>query len=154
MIPAMTTGTIHFIMRSGRRTPIAAIPTPDLEVPYDAPMPDHFRLFRWKVGRAVKVGDWGKDEEGSERNLQREEVCGNRSSRVYRVFGIVHVENEGVSERFKRENRGRCVVKRKWEGQKGGKHTSEDDSSSATPLYHSEEWVSTCLTIARVARCV
>lgn len=27
MIPAMTTGTIHFIMRSGRRTPIAEIPT-------------------------------------------------------------------------------------------------------------------------------
>lgn len=39
MIPAMTTGTIHFIIRSGRRTPIAAIPTPDLEVPYEAPMP-------------------------------------------------------------------------------------------------------------------
>jgi hypothetical protein len=33
MIPAMTTGMIHFIIKSGRRTPIAAIPTPDLEVP-------------------------------------------------------------------------------------------------------------------------
>lgn len=33
MIPAMTTGMIHFIIRSGRRTPIAAIPTPDLAVP-------------------------------------------------------------------------------------------------------------------------
>lgn len=33
MIPAMTTGMMHFIMRSGRRTPMAAIPTPDLEVP-------------------------------------------------------------------------------------------------------------------------
>lgn len=39
MIPAMTTGMMHFIIRSGRRTPIAAIPTPDLDVPYDAPMP-------------------------------------------------------------------------------------------------------------------
>lgn len=39
MIPAMTTGMMHFIMRSGRRTPIAEIPTPDLAVPYDAPRP-------------------------------------------------------------------------------------------------------------------
>lgn len=39
MIPAMTTGMMHFIMRSGRRTPIAAMPTPDLAVPYDAPRP-------------------------------------------------------------------------------------------------------------------
>lgn len=57
MIPAMTTGIMsdaeiskirsHFMymnqisvlltMRSGRRTPIAAIPTPDLAVPYEAP---------------------------------------------------------------------------------------------------------------------
>jgi hypothetical protein len=34
MIPAMMTGTTHFIMRSGRRTAIAEIPTPDLAVPY------------------------------------------------------------------------------------------------------------------------
>lgn len=39
MIPAMTTGTIHFIIKSGRNTPMAAIPTPDFDVPYDAPMP-------------------------------------------------------------------------------------------------------------------
>ena len=39
MIPAMTTGMMHFIMRSGRRTPMAAIPTPDLDVPYEAPIP-------------------------------------------------------------------------------------------------------------------
>lgn len=40
MIPAMMTGTTHLISKSGRRTPIALIPTPDLEVPYDAPRPD------------------------------------------------------------------------------------------------------------------
>ena len=34
IIPAMTTGMEHFIMRSGRRTDIAEIPTPDLAVPY------------------------------------------------------------------------------------------------------------------------
>lgn len=28
---------VLFTIRSGRRTPIAAIPTPDLAVPYDAP---------------------------------------------------------------------------------------------------------------------
>ena len=39
MIPAIMTGTIHLMSRSGRRTPIALIPTPDLEVPYDAPRP-------------------------------------------------------------------------------------------------------------------
>lgn len=30
----MTTGMTHFIMRSGRRTAMAEIPTPDLAVPY------------------------------------------------------------------------------------------------------------------------
>jgi hypothetical protein len=33
MIPAMTTGMVHLISRSGRRTPMAEIPTPDLAVP-------------------------------------------------------------------------------------------------------------------------
>ena len=33
MIPAMMTGTTFFIMRSGRRTAIAEMPTPDLAVP-------------------------------------------------------------------------------------------------------------------------
>lgn len=37
MIPAMTTGTIDFVTRSGLRTPIAEIPTPDFAVPYAAP---------------------------------------------------------------------------------------------------------------------
>jgi hypothetical protein len=36
----MTTGTIDFITSSGRMTPIDAIPTPDLAVPYAAPKPD------------------------------------------------------------------------------------------------------------------
>lgn len=30
-------GDVLFTMRSGRRTPIAEIPTPDFAVPYDAP---------------------------------------------------------------------------------------------------------------------
>ena len=30
----MMTGTTHFIMRSGRRTAMAEIPTPDFAVPY------------------------------------------------------------------------------------------------------------------------
>ena len=43
IIPAMITGTTHFIIKSGRKTDIAEIPTPDLAVPYAAPMPieDH-----------------------------------------------------------------------------------------------------------------
>ena len=49
MIPAMTTGMMHFIMRSGRRTPIAEIPTPDLAVPYDAPRPTFARVGRHVV---------------------------------------------------------------------------------------------------------
>ena len=37
MIPAMTTGMMDFMMSSGRITDIAAIPVPDLAVPYAAP---------------------------------------------------------------------------------------------------------------------
>ena len=33
MIPAMMTGITHFIIKSGRRTAMAEIPTPDLAVP-------------------------------------------------------------------------------------------------------------------------
>ena len=33
MIPAMTTGTQHFIIKSGRKTDIAEMPTPDFAVP-------------------------------------------------------------------------------------------------------------------------
>ena len=33
MIPAMITGTTHFIIRSGRRTDMAEMPTPDFAVP-------------------------------------------------------------------------------------------------------------------------
>ena len=33
MIPAMMTGTTHFIMRSGRSTDMAEMPTPDFAVP-------------------------------------------------------------------------------------------------------------------------
>jgi hypothetical protein len=39
MIPAMMTGTTFLMIKSGRRTPIDAIPTPDLAVPYAAPKP-------------------------------------------------------------------------------------------------------------------
>lgn len=37
MIPAMTTGTIDFTISSGLITLIAAMPVPDLAVPYAAP---------------------------------------------------------------------------------------------------------------------
>ena len=37
--PAMTTGTMDFMTSSGRITPMDAMPTPDLAVPYAAPMP-------------------------------------------------------------------------------------------------------------------
>lgn len=37
MIPAMTTGIMDFIINSGRITDMAAIPVPDLAVPYAAP---------------------------------------------------------------------------------------------------------------------
>jgi hypothetical protein len=33
MIPAIMTGTTHFIIKSGRRMDMAEIPTPDLAVP-------------------------------------------------------------------------------------------------------------------------
>lgn len=38
-IPLMTIGIIHLSMRSGLNTPRATTPTPDFEVPYDAPIP-------------------------------------------------------------------------------------------------------------------
>lgn len=37
MIPAMTTGMMDFMMSSGLITDIAAMPVPDLAVPYAAP---------------------------------------------------------------------------------------------------------------------
>ena len=59
MIPAITTGTMHFIMRSGLSTPMAAIPTPLLDVPYDAPMPvSAARGRRWgEVAMEGRGGD-------------------------------------------------------------------------------------------------
>jgi hypothetical protein len=36
--PAITTGIIFFITKPGCITPIEAIPTPDLAVPYAAPI--------------------------------------------------------------------------------------------------------------------
>jgi hypothetical protein len=36
-IPAMTTGMMDFMISSGRITDMAAIPVPDLAVPYAAP---------------------------------------------------------------------------------------------------------------------
>jgi hypothetical protein len=38
MMPAITTGMMDFMMASGRITAIAAIPVPDLAVPYAAPI--------------------------------------------------------------------------------------------------------------------
>jgi hypothetical protein len=40
IIPAIITGTTHFIIKSGRNTDMAEIPTPDFAVPYAAPIPD------------------------------------------------------------------------------------------------------------------
>lgn len=40
MIPAMTTGMMDFMMSSGLITDMAAIPVPDLAVPYAAPRAD------------------------------------------------------------------------------------------------------------------
>lgn len=37
MIPAIMTGTVFLISKSGLRTQVAQIPTPDLAVPYEAP---------------------------------------------------------------------------------------------------------------------
>lgn len=37
IIPAMTTGMMDFMINSGRITDMAAIPVPDLAVPYAAP---------------------------------------------------------------------------------------------------------------------
>ena len=60
----MTTGTIDFITSSGRITPIEAMPTPDLAVPYAAPKPameemrGGFRL-RFFLGRDLGgTGVW------------------------------------------------------------------------------------------------
>lgn len=39
MIPDMTTGMRHFMIRSGRKVPTPAMPMPDLAVPYAAPAP-------------------------------------------------------------------------------------------------------------------
>jgi hypothetical protein len=52
MIPAMMTGTTFLMIRSGRRTPIDAIPTPDLAVPYAAPKPT---LLDFHQGERVQV---------------------------------------------------------------------------------------------------
>jgi hypothetical protein len=46
IIPAIITGTTHFIIKSGRNTDMAEIPTPDFAVPYAAPIPDGRRMRR------------------------------------------------------------------------------------------------------------
>jgi hypothetical protein len=38
------TGTTFLMIKSGRRTPIDEIPTPDLAVPYAAPKPGHVSM--------------------------------------------------------------------------------------------------------------
>lgn len=45
MIPAMTTGMMHFMMSSGRITDMAAMPTPDLAVPYAAPRAEEEYMY-------------------------------------------------------------------------------------------------------------
>lgn len=45
MIPAMTTGMIDFMINSGLITDMAAMPVPDLAVPYAAP-----RAIQCKAG--------------------------------------------------------------------------------------------------------
>lgn len=67
----MTTGTIDFITSSGRMTPIDAIPTPDLAVPYAAPKPDSdVKVFLSKgffQREGVLEGREGERERGGER---------------------------------------------------------------------------------------
>jgi hypothetical protein len=46
----MITGTTFFMIKSGRRTPIEAIPTPDLAVPYAAPKPTFVLVSQVKIG--------------------------------------------------------------------------------------------------------
>lgn len=45
IIPAMTTGIIDFIISSGLITDMAAIPVPDLAVPYAAPSAAKKKLY-------------------------------------------------------------------------------------------------------------
>lgn len=45
IIPAMTTGMIDFIISSGLITDMAAIPVPDLAVPYAAPRAKENKLI-------------------------------------------------------------------------------------------------------------
>ena len=52
MIPAMTTGTIDFMISSGRMTAMADTPTPDLAVPYEAPRPAAWRAHPTTERRA------------------------------------------------------------------------------------------------------
>ena len=48
----MTTGTIFFMISSGRKTPMEQIPTPDLAVPYAAPKPN----IKWSIPTAKHNG--------------------------------------------------------------------------------------------------
>ena len=49
----MTTGTMDFITSSGRITPIAAMPTPLLAVPYAAPKPENLHTKVYTVNNNV-----------------------------------------------------------------------------------------------------
>ena len=58
MIPAIITGTTFLIIKSGRRTPIDAIPTPDFAVPYAAPKPVQVST-PWEFGKHTGEDDSG-----------------------------------------------------------------------------------------------
>lgn len=51
MIPAMTTGMIHFMISSGLMTDMAAIPVPDLAVPYAAPNAGNKKVYGYQLSR-------------------------------------------------------------------------------------------------------
>lgn len=54
MIPAITTGMIDFMINSGLITDIAAIPVPDLAVPYAAPSAEKQKYFKFQCFMSMK----------------------------------------------------------------------------------------------------
>lgn len=114
MIPAMTTGMMHFIMRSGRRTPIAEIPTPDLAVPYDAPRPN----FREEVHTRVR-----EKESMCKRDKDRKARCCRAGPKGMAVEQDKDKDEGGQSSRVVRVFLPRRV-----------RRTSKDDRGSATPV--------------------
>lgn len=84
MIPAMTTGMMHFIIKSGLRTPMAAMPTPDFDVPYEAPMPVG-KVFR--CSHRVHQHQRGSEGRTRGQEMQSATLCTARARVGGRVIG-------------------------------------------------------------------